>query len=155
MKENYLPQALYLFTYSIIALLLLSFITPFTIGSYTFKDINLISDIEPEPIAAVDSIIVVDSVSDSLIDSTALTIAETPVRADTCKKDVICIEDYSPYDNALHAFIESLDQVKTRPVRIAFYGDSFVEGDILTSSLRDTLQRIFWRAWRWVCSHHI
>lgn len=41
------------------------------------------------------------------------------------------------------AFYRALDQAGNRPVRIAVLGDSFIEGDILTSMLRELLQQRF------------
>lgn len=137
MKENYLPQALYLFTYSILALFVLSLIPPFTVGNFTFKEVNLISDLnleEPKKLLTQ---------PDSIIDTLIFDEPDVTVKTDTCKTGVICIEDYSPDGDALLAFISSLEDTKSKPARIAFYGDSFIEGDILTSSLRDTLQQVF------------
>jgi len=134
MKENYLPQALYWLTYSIIALFVLSAIPPFTVGNLTYKKINLLADIEPE---------VVIQQPDSLIDTIEVVVPVVKHKIDTCRKGVFCIEDFSPEGNAMEAFVNSLEQVKSAPVRIAFFGDSFIEGDILTSSLRDTLQQVF------------
>jgi hypothetical protein len=137
MKENYLPQALYWLTYSILALFILSWIPAFNVGNFQFKEIKLLADLEPEVAAPP-----VDS-TDVLIDTVVVVPQVVTHKIDSCKKGVICIEDYSPEGTALEAFVKSLDESKSRPVRIAFYGDSFVEGDILTSSLRDTLQRVF------------
>lgn len=134
MKDNYLPQALYWFTYSILALFVLSVIPPFTVGSFTYKQINLLADIEPEMIIQQ---------PDSLVDSLDVITPIVKHRSDTCRKGVTCIEDFSAEGNAMEAFVKSLGQVQTKPVRIAFFGDSFIEGDIMTSSLRDTLQRVF------------
>ena len=39
----------------------------------------------------------------------------------------------------MRAFCDTLLNAR-RPVRIAFFGDSFVEGDILTADLREKLQ---------------
>ena len=55
---------------------------------------------------------------------------------------LIPIEDYSADSSALQRFFTALhrrDSLK-RVVRIAFLGDSFVEGDIFTAELRDFLQ---------------
>ncbi len=57
-------------------------------------------------------------------------------------------EDYVPiedFDTLPHTrFEEFIDRmVDGQPVRIAFMGDSFIEGDILTADLRDGLQRLF------------
>lgn len=42
-------------------------------------------------------------------------------------------------------FYEALSKVKTmkRPVRIAYFGDSFIEADIFTADLREMLQQEF------------
>jgi hypothetical protein len=57
----------------------------------------------------------------------------------------VCIEDYSRDSTALKYFIEALSKTEKthKPLRIAFYGDSFVEGDVFCGSLRDTLQELF------------
>lgn len=51
------------------------------------------------------------------------------------------IEDYSD-SGRIRAFCDTLLNAR-RPVRIAFLGDSFVEGDILTADLREQLQTAF------------
>lgn len=51
------------------------------------------------------------------------------------------IEDYSYDQHGLSRFFMAVDSIsKGRTVRIAWYGDSFVEGDILIGDLRDSLQ---------------
>lgn len=69
-----------------------------------------------------------------------------PVFVDTCKAGMICIEDFS--DSTLHGmkhFYEALSRVDTmeRPVRIAYFGDSFIEADIMTADLREMFQLKF------------
>ena len=53
--------------------------------------------------------------------------------------------DYSANKNGLHSFFSNLQKVNTlnRPVRIAFFGDSFIEGDILSGDLRRLFQENF------------
>ncbi|MCC8087655.1 MAG: hypothetical protein LIO79_00025 [Rikenellaceae bacterium] len=55
------------------------------------------------------------------------------------------IEDFSSDSYGLENFCRALTDGShnQRPVRIAFLGDSFTEGDILTSHLRDSLQNAF------------
>ncbi|MBN8684727.1 MAG: hypothetical protein J0L99_18900 [Chitinophagales bacterium] len=54
------------------------------------------------------------------------------------------IEDYTPAQEGLQRFFAAIDSTrKGRTVRIAFYGDSFVEGDILIGDLRDSLQSLW------------
>lgn len=55
------------------------------------------------------------------------------------------IEDYTPDQSGMSRFFKEIDSIRTHGhvVRVAFYGDSFVEGDILIGDLRDTLQTIW------------
>ena len=54
----------------------------------------------------------------------------------------VAIEDYDTAKfTRLDRFVEKL--INGEDVRIAFLGDSFIEGDILTQDLRDELQRTF------------
>lgn len=54
------------------------------------------------------------------------------------------IEDYTFEQAGLGRFFEAVDSIKWgRKVRVAWYGDSFVEGDILVGDLRDTLQSVW------------
>lgn len=54
------------------------------------------------------------------------------------------IEDYTFKRKGLNAFFAAVDSIsKGRSVRIAWYGDSFVEGDILIGDLRDSLQSVW------------
>jgi lysophospholipase L1-like esterase len=52
------------------------------------------------------------------------------------------IEDYTPEHNGLEAFFAAVDSIAShqRTVRIAFFGDSFIEGDLVVGDLRDVLQ---------------
>ena len=65
-------------------------------------------------------------------------------RPDTLRRiggEPVPVEDFS--DSGLFAaFCDTLLQAR-RPVRIAFLGDSFVEGDILTADLREALQSAY------------
>ena len=66
-----------------------------------------------------------------------------PAFVDTCRSGMTCIEDYS--DSTLRGmtpFYRALDELAANPrlVRIAYFGDSFIEADILTADLRAMLQ---------------
>lgn len=50
----------------------------------------------------------------------------------------VLIKDFSPRHNALQHTFDALDEGK--PLRIAFLGDSFIEGDIFTYDIRQILQ---------------
>ena len=132
MNENKLHQGLILFVYAVLLLLLLYWLPAFSIAGFTFKKIDLLSDIRPEqeikPLIAVDTIEI-----------------EAPVHIDKlpCPVGVTCIEDFSEEGDAMSSFYTALRKASKQRVRIGFFGDSFIEGDILTGSLRDTLQQIF------------
>ena len=55
---------------------------------------------------------------------------------------IVEIIDYGTESNlGMDRFYAALEHVKERPVRIAFFGDSFIEGDILTGWLRNLMQQ--------------
>ncbi|MCC8035162.1 MAG: hypothetical protein LIO77_04410, partial [Rikenellaceae bacterium] len=57
--------------------------------------------------------------------------------------NVTVIEDYSP-GGAIHRFCNLLETESVRRnVRIAFLGDSFIEGDIITADVREQLQGLY------------
>jgi hypothetical protein len=64
---------------------------------------------------------------------------------ENCRPGLACIEDYSSNGTALKKFLDALirTQKTKRNLRIAFYGDSFIEGDVFCGSFRDSLQSIF------------
>lgn len=135
MTDNRLRQVLFLFLLSLVLLAGLSFIPPFTVGEYSFKRISLISDITeiPAPVTKPDSVKAPESV------------IEEPVRhgRKPCPDGITCIEDFSADGSAMSAFLGALDSTSEKRVRVLFFGDSFIEGDIFTASLRDTLQARF------------
>jgi lysophospholipase L1-like esterase len=55
------------------------------------------------------------------------------------------IEDFSRGHNSLHRFFSALNNLSRlgRPVRIAFVGDSFIEGDIVVADFRARMQEQF------------
>ena len=67
-----------------------------------------------------------------------------PRRPDTVRllPELTPIEDFDTTGTGIRAFCDTLLHAP-RPVRIAFLGDSFVEGDILTADLREKLQAAY------------
>ncbi|RHP61861.1 hypothetical protein [Bacteroides sp. OF04-15BH] len=67
-------------------------------------------------------------------------------KTNDCPKGMVCIEDYATDEKrSMDVFYRRLMELNTRkkPVRIAYFGDSFIEGDIFTADLRDLLQSRF------------
>lgn len=129
---NYLKYSLWL-TLLVLALLLAAWWLPsITWEGYTMRRIDLLSDIRPyEP------------EEEQLVDSLLPELAK-PLFVDTCRTGMTCIEDYSDStQRGMSHFYEALDCIESedRLVRIAVFGDSFIEADIFTSDLREMLQK--------------
>ncbi len=117
---------------SLAILALLRFVPAFHIGSYEFKPVDVLADIMPGD-------------EDGLNTDSALFVPVVkPEWSDSCPEKMICIDDYAlDYKSNMGRFYEALTRRDSlgRPVRIAYFGDSYIEGDILTSDLREMLQK--------------
>ena len=144
MKVNPVQNSLILCLTVILILGLLSVIPPFKLGDFQFRRIDPLSAIRANPedteenLAEASEQVTVDSKNqapDSVQD----------VDVSTCKQGVTCIEDFSKDKKAIKKILKALSEIRKikKPVRIAFYGDSFIEGDVFCGSVRDTLQSVF------------
>lgn len=83
------------------------------------------------------------SISDSpnivnIADTTYHPVEVQPIDYSNVTTDgLVPIEDFG---SGISRFRSALSQAGSRPVRIAFFGDSFIEGDILSGDLREMLQ---------------
>lgn len=131
---NYLKHSLWLTLIVLGALLAAWFLPGITIDGHTMRRVDLLSDVryaEPEE----------EVLPDSLLPKVA-----KPLFVDTCRTGMTCIEDYSDSTaRGMSSFYDALEQIKSenRLVRIAVFGDSFIEADIFTSDLREMLQKKF------------
>ncbi len=132
-QKNKLLQVLWLATIIVAGLFLLSFLPEVTIGSFHLKKIDILSDLHPDP-AALKNVTTIDTTFIREI------IQEVAVPVDS---SLIQIEDFSTDKKNLKHFYYALQNADKRQVRIAFFGDSFTEGDIISSFIRDTLQQVF------------
>lgn len=140
MTKNYLKYSLGLVVVVVAILLALHYLPPLTIDGHTLRRVDFLSDLrypQAEP-----------AVSDS--DSIPLPPVVKPAFVDTCRAGMTCIEDYSDSTRrGMAPFYEALDRLSSgHPedsgsplVRIAVFGDSFIEADILTADLREMLQK--------------
>ena len=113
------------------ALLALRALPAFTAGGYEIKTVDFLADLLPE-----------DTIRP--IDMAPKATAAKVTKRDTCPVGMTCIEDYA--DSTLRGMAPFYKALASRysmgrPVRIAYFGDSFIEGDILTADLRALLQR--------------
>jgi hypothetical protein len=127
-SENYLRKSVWGTVGVLFCLLLLSIIPEFDFYNFHYRRINLLADVELKKYTA--------PVNDTVTHT-------KPVFSDTCKTGIVCIEDYTADSTGMLAFLQALDSSRQRKVRIAWFGDSFVEGDIFLAPLRDTLQAVF------------
>lgn len=123
-------------------LVAVSFISKETqIGGWTLKRMDILADIRkneqtstaPSPAAA----------SETSPDSSKN--LQLTLNSDSAQWGKI-IEDFTPEQRGLADFFAAVDDLKikkNRQVRVAWLGDSFVEGDILIGDLRDTLQTLW------------
>lgn len=154
-RKNYITDTIKLLIAVIAGLALLSLIPGYSSGKIALKRVNMLSGLMKSH----------DSTNNLVAEQLALLTADTQPKvpaADSTttdsvtdakppKKKVIIstgttpIEDFSADGVALSRFFAALDNIDSlgRPVRIAFVGDSFTEGDILTSDIRDLLQTRF------------
>jgi len=111
------------------------------VGEVELRRVNLLSDLFPERTA-------VESEETVLPESDPVTV-QTEERAafvTECPEGVTCIEDYADsLAEGMEPFYRKLAEAGSvgTPVRIAYFGDSFIEGDIFTADLRDLLQSRF------------
>src|SRR5687767_19839 len=124
MRKNKLQDVFLLCLILIGSLLFLFAIPEFEVGTFKFRKIDLLSDLkthqEDLTIAAIqDSVQVVQDSVVKLVE-------------EKCRPGLTCIEDYSGDSSALKIFFRALSETreKEKLLRIAFYGDSFIEGDV-------------------------
>lgn len=116
------------------------------IGGYELRPLDVYADLRtPGPVSIPDTVL--------------LAAADTAQGADSLKKNPLPARDFLTYSGILdygyttgpqgagmHHFMEALRQLRTgsrKKVRIAYFGDSMIEGDLITQDLRDSLQSFF------------
>jgi lysophospholipase L1-like esterase len=123
-------------------LLVLSLFKNLSIGSFAFRKLDPLAEIRVE-----DDTLIAASPLDSIAKPEERAKQDSIVAhvIEKCPQGISCIEDYSADSTALKYFLRALkrSEKNKKPVRIAFYGDSFIEGDVFCGSFRDTLQSIF------------
>ena len=140
----------------VVILFAMRFLPTICLGDNELRRVNILSDLLPETLNETDSTEVLDipeppsSVSDSVLVYDSIegldTVIPRMIQPQTTPEGVTMIADYGQgHPGGMHHFYQQLSRVKelNRPVRIAYFGDSFVEGDILSCDLREQLQTQF------------
>ncbi len=119
-------------------LTLLSFVpTSFNLFGFTTKPITMFSDLAPD--------VHTDRKKDTVM-MAAVKVAPPDFKdVDSLhfKKGCYPIEDFAARQDNLAVFYNALANAKKKKVHIAFFGDSMIEGDIVTQDLRAMLQKKF------------
>lgn len=168
MEKNYLNRVVWMVLAVVLGLLALYWLPEVNIGGWTMRKVDLLADIRNDSstlvlaagdstideaklkrIAALDKLPVIEgsrlthdkdgniiTLEDSIINA----MMELGPKSDS----VTAIVDMSGEEQGgMEAFYRALAHCKSRQVRIAVLGDSFIEGDIMTSMLRELLQQRF------------
>ncbi len=147
-KRNKIRQTFLLVLLVVVALIGLFYLPRMSLFGEETRRVNILSDVQRLDEAGN---IVAEKVADSLdgfveqgIDSAAIRVKQLAY-VDTVPKGMVAIEDFAA--DGLHRemdkFYAALGQSGSRPVRVAYFGDSYIEGDILTMDLRALLQQKF------------
>ena len=155
----------------IAVLVAVSFIPPQSLGGVKLRRANILSDLvtfddaaapapEPQPFDEAEFHVDMERVAERIEADTAPRAVQTTfawdLRRDSAARrrtaapdtarlvaQLTPIEDFDTTGiRGMRAFCDTLLNAR-RPVRIAFFGDSFVEGDILTADLREKLQQAY------------
>ena len=132
--KNYLSSGLFVILLVAVIFLGLTFTTNSV--SNLLKSIDILSDIRRDTVESAQNIIISGFSKNS---------EKTVVSNDDVESGFVRFEDFSENRNELNSFFEKLINVKSlnRPVRIAYIGDSLIEGDILSGDLRRKFQENF------------
>ena len=131
MSKNYIPQAFF-YTLAVVGILsVLSVLdTERTVLGYSLKPVSVFSDILADAKPIIKKPTPLDSIAPEF---------------EPCPDGVVCFRNFTdekyPLDKLLSRLLKAKE--KKGKVRIAWYGDSFSDGDILVSDLRDTLQSLY------------
>ena len=133
-------------------LLAAHFLPTFILGDNELRRVNILSELLPEAYVGHEGVgipqvpeipVLPEVVSDSTSVSDSINEIDEPA---VVPQGVTMIADYGQGESGgMRHFYSQLARVKSlnRPVRIAYFGDSFIEGDILSCDLREQLQTHF------------
>ena len=146
-QKNYIRKSFYLTLITILLLSLLFFLPHITVLDKTMRRVDILSDIlEKDSAGNVLAEVMIDSIQ-GFVDSMAITGPAPEVvkldYKDSIPDGMVAIEDFADsigVNREMDRFYKALNETGSRLVRIAVFGDSYIEGDILTASLRHLLQ---------------
>lgn len=129
--ENRIGSSFWLVCCITLMLIALHYLPPIRLGPLTLRRVNILSELRERP-------------SRQAVETQLPSVPPPPAQKAVARRDTNRILDYGDTTgHGMRPFYDALCRRKDlgRPVRIAFFGDSFIEGDILTGQLRTLLQQ--------------
>lgn len=128
MQTNYIKNIFYLCLSLVVILLIISQLQFLNLEKFGLKKVDVLADIRKDT-------------THKITQKVKVKIHKNSTKVD----DFIGFEDFSENKTGIKAFALALKKIKTdkQKVRIGFFGDSFIEGDMLTSDIRDSLQYLY------------
>lgn len=125
MQTNYIKNIFYLCLSLVFILLVISQLPFLNLERIGLKKVDILADIRKDTTQKTSKKVKFKNLKDS-----------------TQESSIVQIEDFSEQHNGIKNFADAIKKIKTdkEKVRIGFFGDSFIEGDMLTSDIRDSLQ---------------
>ncbi|WP_217605086.1 GDSL-type esterase/lipase family protein [Chitinophaga sp. GbtcB8] len=149
MPANKSAHPFYIIAGTMICLLALSFVhNSFSFQGFTSRQIDLLADVKftPAPPVVKHTIIAKGKPGDSARQVTGI---PEPARRSYDFMTYTGIQEYTDtvaVAPGMQHFLQALEELKAgkrKKVRIAYFGDSMIEGDLITGDLRDSLQTQF------------
>jgi lysophospholipase L1-like esterase len=162
-EKNYFGRLLAILFVTLIACVGL-YLLPDKVLGFTLKKVDLLSDVrvrnahnsidkhdalDDKPLLPIDSLLISDTTLIHGLTAEQLLERDSAYRllssASNTDSTQVRIEDFSAGYTGLRHFFSALNQIHSleRPVRIAFMGDSFIEGDIILADFRARMQERF------------
>ena len=146
MKKNNLWKTFVLTLIVMAALFALFYLPRFKVGEVELRRVNILSDVQNRDkdgnILAEVKADSADGIKAEKLDTAAVKV-KRPVFVDSIPEGMTAIEDFAStngYNREMDHFYNALAKAGSGHVRVAYFGDSFIEGDILTMDLRNLLQ---------------
>lgn len=153
-NENKIMEPLIIIGFTIIILYLISFIKiDYDIAGFKLKTIDIFSDIRSDESSSSKQESSQNNLMNNLINSKTETLQANSFNSlsliiETVKDNLNFLfpaqgQNVKIIGNTqqLSYFFDALKNIKSKPVRIAHYGDSIIEGDLITADIREALQK--------------
>jgi len=114
-----------------------------SVGAFCAFKALLPESLFAKPIYDYKDDIIIDSDNDNNNDSLILIAMVEPVKTEA--DNTVVIEEYAPFDGLVRFFqkLFTLEKTKKGSVRIAYFGDSMIEGDLIVQDVRKGYQKKF------------